>query len=428
LFVFKYAVHFKKTRRYNAMTITNTVQGLEKRLKDNPKSLLFARLADLYLQEERTDEAIALCLKGLEHHSSYVTGHFVLGKAYMAKGDSERAEEQFKKVLSHDQQYLAAHKLLGDLMAKMGWENKAVMHYRNLLSMDPMDEETRQMLKQFSFEEEFPSKTTTDKLPEKKEPLPFTTHIAESAEKKNWREELEEVFNDEKRAGLSQDISHGSALAKEDDFSELEIAMPDKDQKSESEINSVSAPVAPDLHEEPFSLDFLEERGKAQKIITESEVKQEEEFFFDLGDERIGKEKPPTAPSVKEEAKEETPLLFKEEVPAEKYETDIFPDSAEKKVEETLESKVHEEKVPDQSSWVPEKARSKTEHAEPKTKKGSEEQKIVSPTLGEIYAAQGQYAKAIRVYETLLEKNPEEKRYRQKIEELQKKLKENPSK
>jgi len=50
--------------------------------------------------------------------------------------------------------------------------------------------------------------------------------------------------------------------------------------------------------------------------------------------------------------------------------------------------------------------------------------KIVCPTLGEIYSAQGQFKKAIQVYETLIEKYPEDtEKYTQKINELKKKLK-----
>ncbi len=51
-------------------------------------------------------------------------------------------------------------------------------------------------------------------------------------------------------------------------------------------------------------------------------------------------------------------------------------------------------------------------------------EKFVTPTLGEIYAAQGQYAKAISVFEMLLKKNPDNEWYRQKLEYLRKKLQE----
>ncbi len=48
--------------------------------------------------------------------------------------------------------------------------------------------------------------------------------------------------------------------------------------------------------------------------------------------------------------------------------------------------------------------------------------KIVTPTLGEIYTAQGQYTKAIDVFETLLKKHPENDFYLKKIDHLKKKV------
>lgn len=50
------------------------------------------------------------------------------------------------------------------------------------------------------------------------------------------------------------------------------------------------------------------------------------------------------------------------------------------------------------------------------------EERIVTPTLGEIYAAQGQYAKAISVFTILARKYPDNPRFRERIEQLQRKL------
>jgi len=49
-------------------------------------------------------------------------------------------------------------------------------------------------------------------------------------------------------------------------------------------------------------------------------------------------------------------------------------------------------------------------------------ERIVTPTLGEIYAAQGQFAKAIGVFELLLKKDPNNRVYHDKIDYLKKRL------
>jgi len=138
------------------MRNTVTVQFLENKIKENPKSLVFARLASMYIEQGRIDDAVNLLEQGIHNNPSYVTGYFILAKAYIAKNEREKAEEALKKVLSHDRFYLKAHKLLGDLMARVGWENKAAIHYRDILLIDPLDIETEQMLDTFSFSVEVP--------------------------------------------------------------------------------------------------------------------------------------------------------------------------------------------------------------------------------------------------------------------------------
>jgi len=324
------------------MNAERTIQRLEARLRDNPKTLLFARLADLYLTEGRIDEAIDLCLKGVEHHPSYVTGHFILGKAYMAKGDHEKAEEAFKKVLSHERQHLAAHKFLGDLMAKMGWENKAAMHYREMLRIDPLEEGARRMLETFSSEEE-PARVSASPEEKEKKELSPSSEKGFKFEEKKWAEQLDEVFP-EKTPDSSQEIPQGPSP----DFEKEVIET--SDTTSEEDLGEKYA-------EEPLSISLDQEPGGEKKV-----------------------EPPPDFPEEKKNEEEPSP-------PPSEEETGIKPPEKED-TEETKEKK---------------------------------DNKIVTPTLGEIYASQKQYAKAIRVYETLLKKNPDNEGYRQKIEELKKK-------
>ena len=165
------------------MNDKNITQSLENIIKNNPKSLVFARLAGLYLEQGRIDDAINLLEQGIQASPSYVTGHFVLAKAYIAKNLREKAEEALKKVISHDRLFLQAHKLLGDLMARVGWENQAAIHYRDILEIDPLDEETAQMLDTFSFSVKPPEGKNIYSGPKEKEWISGTPPIFERSEK-----------------------------------------------------------------------------------------------------------------------------------------------------------------------------------------------------------------------------------------------------
>ena len=83
---------------------------LEEFFEKNPESVIFARLADTYLKMDKLDIATELCEDGIKKHPYYTTGHFILGKCYLAKKKYELAEKEFKRVLLFDPKFLAAHK------------------------------------------------------------------------------------------------------------------------------------------------------------------------------------------------------------------------------------------------------------------------------------------------------------------------------
>ncbi|MCZ6635621.1 MAG: hypothetical protein O7G87_19670, partial [bacterium] len=53
---------------------------LEKICLKNPTSILFARLAEGYLQQGQVKRAFEICRQGLRYRPSYVAGHLVMGK------------------------------------------------------------------------------------------------------------------------------------------------------------------------------------------------------------------------------------------------------------------------------------------------------------------------------------------------------------
>lgn len=425
------------------MEIENTIQQLENRLRDNPKSLLFARLADLYLRKGRIDEAIDLCIEGVKNNPSYVTGNFILGKAYIAKGDHEKAEAEFKKVLSHDQQYLAAHKHLGDLMAKMGWENSAAMHYKDILRIDPLEEEARQMLQTFSLEENIQPEVVRNEGKKENELPPTPEKIADlKKEEENWVGQLEEVFSEKKHDFISE-----PSLPSTGEETTESTAIEEKDLEELKE--EVSETVEEGEKEEEFAFDLPEEKEDeltAEEISSlDTEAEKEEEFSFGLEEKEEEKEagEETVPPAVEAEDKEEesafnfpeeeeekviaeeiSPLIAETEK-EEDFSFDIKEKEEEKEALESSPETVEEKKIAESE---PETPLAPSEKPDSEAKKMTKEQKLVSPTLGEIYAAQGQYAKAIRVYETLLEKNPDDEGYQEKIEELKQKLKDSSKK
>jgi len=91
------------------------IDFLSQKLSDNPQSPLFARLADLYLTNSQSAEALKLCEAGVQTHSSYATGYVILGKCYIALNENSKARLAFAQALHLAPFNQLARKLLDEI-------------------------------------------------------------------------------------------------------------------------------------------------------------------------------------------------------------------------------------------------------------------------------------------------------------------------
>ncbi len=91
------------------------IDFLSQKLSDNPQSPLFARLADLYLTNSQSAEALKLCEAGVQVHSSYATGYVILGKCYSALNENSKARLAFAQALHLAPFNQLARKLLDEI-------------------------------------------------------------------------------------------------------------------------------------------------------------------------------------------------------------------------------------------------------------------------------------------------------------------------
>lgn len=96
----------------------------------DPKSRVFAPLAESYRKIGQLDRAVEICLKGLQIHPNYVSGRVALGRAYFEKGDYTNAKSQLEMVFEADPENLVAAKTLGEIYEAEGDYQKALLCYR----------------------------------------------------------------------------------------------------------------------------------------------------------------------------------------------------------------------------------------------------------------------------------------------------------
>lgn len=300
------------------MSRAEEIRYLQSRLEDNPDSVLFARLADRYIELERLDEAIELCRQGIERHPRYATAHLVLAEAYWKKGELGEAEKAVSKALELEPHNTRALHLRAELQRATGWIANAEQDYRAVLSLDPLADRVREELE-------------------------------------SLRQLEEEVVTPSGPEFVSEDRS---ATAVE---MEREAEPVPEEELADEEVEGVISEIFETEDEETTPVGEGRTPEEELRDIFETEVEE------------------PEQPSVEKEASAATEM--------------------------------REEIKPEPS----------TEERPPKSEPGPRPS-IVTPTLGEIYAAQGQYAKAIGVFQVLKEKEPDNPEWDRKIEMLKKKL------
>lgn len=99
-----------------------TEKVLRKYLRANPTSTLFAKYADLLLQQDKVHEAYVIAIHGVQSHPRFATGWLILGKAALERGEAPFAKQCWMNALAADKMCLQAAELLlttGGLDLKM---------------------------------------------------------------------------------------------------------------------------------------------------------------------------------------------------------------------------------------------------------------------------------------------------------------------
>lgn len=88
------------------------IQKLEDKIRSNPLTPEFVKLANYYLINGNINEAIALLQAGLKFYPAYVTAQLLLGKAYLSNRYFFDAKKLFEKLLTDNPEMAIAQKYL----------------------------------------------------------------------------------------------------------------------------------------------------------------------------------------------------------------------------------------------------------------------------------------------------------------------------
>jgi tetratricopeptide (TPR) repeat protein len=117
------------------------IEELEKRLAADPNSRMFVQLAEEYRKAGMLEQAIDCCEKGLKKHPQYPSARVALGRALLEAGSFDRASAEFEAVLKQVPDNILAHKFLGETYHRLGRFDEALKKYKVASTLSPEDTE-----------------------------------------------------------------------------------------------------------------------------------------------------------------------------------------------------------------------------------------------------------------------------------------------
>lgn len=105
--------------------------------KKNPRSKVFALLADLYRKQGVIDKAHTICRAGLKEHPQFALGHIALALILIDINKLELAAESLEKAIDLAPENIFAHKLLGQTWLKLKNPEKTLQAYKMVLFLEP---------------------------------------------------------------------------------------------------------------------------------------------------------------------------------------------------------------------------------------------------------------------------------------------------
>ena len=127
------------------MAHQSEIEKLERRYEEKP-SQWFAALAEEYRRAGDVDRALEIVRQGLKERSNYVSGYIVLARCLLQQENDEEASEVLTQVLDLDAENIIALKVLSEIRERVNDTAGAVSWLEKLLEVDPMNQDAQETL------------------------------------------------------------------------------------------------------------------------------------------------------------------------------------------------------------------------------------------------------------------------------------------
>jgi tetratricopeptide (TPR) repeat protein len=123
------------------------LEGLRRRVQEDPSSIAFAQLAEEYRRAGQLQDAVDVCRAGLAIHPAYLSARVTLGRALLDLSQFDAAQQELELVLKSAAENLAAIRGLAEIHHRRGSLAEALAHYRAALALARNDPDLEQTIK-----------------------------------------------------------------------------------------------------------------------------------------------------------------------------------------------------------------------------------------------------------------------------------------
>ena len=107
----------------------------------NPRSRVFAPLAETYRKLGMTDRAMEILAQGIRFHPTYVMGYLGLAFCYFDLRQFNLAYNTLRPLVENNRDNIRLQKLFGDVCLELSYKDEALDTFKYLLFINPRDKE-----------------------------------------------------------------------------------------------------------------------------------------------------------------------------------------------------------------------------------------------------------------------------------------------
>jgi tetratricopeptide (TPR) repeat protein len=239
----------------------------------NPRSRVFAPLAETYRKLGMTDKAMEILSQGIRFHPTYVMGYLGLAFCYFDLKQYSLAYNTLRPLVETSRDNIRLQKLFADICLELGYREESLDTYKYLLFINPRDREVAMQVA-----------TLESLIEEQYKPVHQPIYIPES-EFKNERKQDHQLFDIDKL-----DNRPLASKADFDDWMAVDLSRDQKEKKSEDpyefwNLKKGDTPVDLSLEEKKVETKPTEEISYEVSGPKASEPYVELSFEDDLSDD-----------------------------------------------------------------------------------------------------------------------------------------------